>query len=118
MKQGRILAQQLLKQNPDQYDALLAVGVENYLTGIKPAPVRWMLSLGGIDPDKEQGIRELRQTAAHGNLLKPFAKLLLAVAALRDKNNAEGCNLLNELAVSYPRNPLYRDSAPECRRPH
>jgi hypothetical protein len=43
---------------------------------------------------------------------------LLAVAALRDKNNAEGCNLLNELAVSYPRNPLYRDSAPECRRPH
>jgi hypothetical protein len=60
MKQGRILAQQLLKQKPDQYDALLAVGVENYLTGIKPAPVRWMLSLGGIDPDKEQGIRELR----------------------------------------------------------
>ena len=118
MKQGRILAQQLLKQKPDEYDALLAVGVENYLTGIKPAPVRWMLSLGGIDPDKEQGIRELQQTAAHGNPLKPFAKLLLAVAALRDKNNAEGCNLLNELAVSYPRNPLYRDSAPECRRPH
>jgi hypothetical protein len=118
MKQGRILAQQLLKQKPDQYDALLAVGVENYLTGIKPAPVRWMLSLGGIQPDKEQGILELQQTAAHGNLLRPFAKLLLAVAALRDKNNAKGCNLLNELAVEYPRNPLYRDSAPECQRPH
>jgi hypothetical protein len=118
MKQGRILAQQLLKQKPDQYDALLAVGVENYLTGIKPAPVRWMLSLGGIQPDKEQGIRELQQTAAHGNLLRPFAKLLLAVAALRDKNDAKGCNLLNELAVEYPRNPLYRDSAPECQRPH
>ena len=75
MKQGRILAQQLLQQKPDDYDALLAVGVENYLTGIKPAPVRWMLRLGGIKPDKEQGIRELEQTAAHGNLLKPFAKL-------------------------------------------
>src|SRR3984885_13292725 len=118
MKEGRILAQQLLKQKPDEYDALLAVGVENYLTGIKPAPVRWMLSLGGIDPNKEQGIRELEQTAAHGNLLKPFAKLLLAVAALRDKNNAEGCNLLNELATEYPRNPLYRNSAPECRGAH
>jgi hypothetical protein len=118
MKQGRILAQQLLKQKPDQYDALLAVGVENYLTGIKPAPVRWMLSLGGIQPDKEQGIRELQQTAAHGNLLKPFAKLLLAVAALRDKNNTEACSLLNELALSYPRNPLYRESAPECRGSH
>jgi hypothetical protein len=114
MKQGRILAQQLLKQKPDAYDALLAVGVENYMTGIKPAPVRWMLSLGGIDPNKEQGIHELEQTATHGNLLKPFAKLLLAVAALRDKNNTQGCGLLHELAVAYPRNPLYRDSAPEC----
>jgi hypothetical protein len=114
MKQGRILAQQLLKQAPDDYDALLALGVENYLTGIKPAPVRWMLSLGGIDPNKEQGIRELQQTAAHGDLLKPFAKLLLAVAALRDKNQTEGCNLLQQLATAYPGNPLYRNGAPEC----
>ncbi len=114
MKQGRILAQQLLQQKPDAYDALLAVGVENYLTGIKPAPVRWMLRLGGIQPDKEQGIRELQLTAAHGNLLKPFAKLLLAVAALRDKDDAQGCSLLHELSVSYPRNPLYRNNAPQC----
>jgi hypothetical protein len=115
MKQSRILAQQLLKQKPDEYDAMLAVGVENYLTGIKPAPVRWMLSLGGIDPNKEQGLRELELTAAHGNLLKPFAKLLLAVAALRDKNNTQGCDLLHQLAVAYPHNALYRNGAPECR---
>jgi hypothetical protein len=115
MKQGRILAQQLLRQKPDEYDAMLAVGVENYLTGIKPAPVRWMLSLGGIDPNKEQGLRELEQTATHGNLLKPFAKLLLAVAALRDKKNTQGCDLLHQLAVAYPRNALYRNGAPECR---
>lgn len=114
MKQSRILAQQLLRQKPDEYDALLAVGVENYLTGIKPAPVRWMLSLGGIDPNKEQGIRELELTAAHGDLLKPFAKLLLAVAALRDKNNQQGCDLLHQLAIAYPRNALYRNGAPEC----
>ena len=115
MKQSRILAQQLLRQKPDEYDALLAVGIENYLTGIKPAPMRWMLSLGGIDPNKEQGIRELELTAAHGDLLKPFAKLLLAVAALRDKNNQQGCDLLHQLAVAYPRNALYRNGAPECR---
>jgi len=115
MKQGRILAQELLKEKPDDYDALLALGVENYLTGIKPAPERWMLSLGGIDPNKEQGIRELEQTAAHGDLLKPFAKLLLAVAALRDKKHAEGCDLLQQLAAEYPGNSLYRDGAPECR---
>jgi hypothetical protein len=114
MKRGRILAQQLLQQKPDDNDPLLAVGVENYMTGIKPAPVRWILRLGGVKPDKEQGIRELEQTAAHGNLLKPFAKLLLAVAALRDNNDAQGCDLLHQLAVEYPRNPLYRNNAAQC----
>jgi hypothetical protein len=118
IKQGRVLAQQLLQEKPDAYDALLAVGVENYMTGIKPAPERWMLRLGGIKPDKEQGIRELQQTAAHGNLLKPFAKLLLAVAALRDNNNAQGCGLLRELSESYPHNPLYRNNAPQCNATH
>ncbi len=77
-----------------------------------------MLRLGGIKPDKEQGIRELQQTAAHGNLLRPFAKLLLAVAALRDNNNAQGCGLLREPSESYPRNPLYRDNAPQCKAAH
>jgi hypothetical protein len=47
-------------------------------------------------------------TAAHGDLLAPFARLLLAVAALRDKDNAKACSLLTGLSVHYPRNPLYR----------
>jgi hypothetical protein len=76
-----------------------------------------MLQMGGIQTDKEQGIRELEQTAAHGNLLKPFAKLLLAVAALRDKNDTLGCDLLHELATAYPRNPLYTNNVAQCRTP-
>jgi hypothetical protein len=114
MKQGRLLAQQLLQQKPDAYDAFLGVGVENYLTGIKPVPVRWLLRMGGIQTDKEQGIRELEQTAAHGDLLKPFAKLLLAVAALRDNDDNKGCSILHELAVTYPQNSLYRTNARQC----
>jgi hypothetical protein len=38
-KQGRALAEQLLKQDPSAYDAYLAVGVENYLIAIEPAPI-------------------------------------------------------------------------------
>lgn len=107
-KQGRQLAEILLKQKPDAYDAYLAVGIENYLTGIKPAPVRWLLSAGGVETDKQQGIHDLELTAAHGNLLAPFARLLLAVADLRDKNNAQACSLLVGLSQRYPRNPLYK----------
>jgi hypothetical protein len=107
-KQGRTLAEQLLKQKPDAYDAYLAVGVENYLSGIKPAPVRWLLQMGGVQTDKQAGLHDLELTAQHGDLLAPFAKLLLAVAALRDKNTEKACSLLGELATRYPQNSLYR----------
>jgi hypothetical protein len=107
-KQGTALAEQLLKQNPNAYDAYLAVGVENYLSGIKPAPVRWLMAAGGVQTDKARGIHDLELTAAHGDLLAPFARLLLAVAALRDKQPAKACSLLSGLSSDYPKNPLYR----------
>jgi hypothetical protein len=107
-KQGRALAERLLKQNPNVYDAYLAVGVENYLSGIEPAPIRWLMSAGGVETDKTQGIHDLELTAEHGDLLAPFARLLLAVAAFRDKEPAKACSILSELSSHYPQNPLYR----------
>jgi hypothetical protein len=107
-KQGRQFAELLLKQKPDDYDAYLAVGVENYLSGIKPAPIRWLLSANGVETDKAQGIHDLELTAAHGDLLAPFAQLLLAVSALRDKDQSHACSLLTGLSQRYTRNPLYR----------
>jgi hypothetical protein len=119
-KQGRALAEQLLKQNPNAYDAYLAVGVENYLTGIKPAPVRWLMAAGGVETDKTLGIHDLELTAAHGDLLAPFARLLLAVAALRDNEPAKACSILSELSSDYPKNPLYRREINQnhCRTEH
>jgi hypothetical protein len=113
-KQGRKDANILLQQKPDAYDAYIALGVENYLAGIKPAPMRWGIQLLGGSTDKNQGLVELQKTADHGVLLAPFAKLLLAVAAFRDKDNAKGCTLLHELASSYPRNPLYTKELYRC----
>lgn len=107
-KQGTALAEQLLKQNPNAYDAYLAVGVENYLSGIEPAPIRWLMAARGVETDKTRGIHDLELTAAHGDLLAPFARLLLAVAAFRDKEPAKACSILSDLSSHYPQNPLYR----------
>jgi len=108
MKDGRVLAEELLAKEPGYYDAYLAVGVENYMLGIKPAPVRWVLSWTGAQTDKAQGLRELRLTAEKGHYLQPFARLLLAVAALRDKNVGEARTLLNGLVQEFPSNDLYK----------
>ena len=63
-------------------DAYLAVGVENYMLSLKPAPVRWILHMTGAQTDKETGVRQLKLTAEGGRYLRPYARLLLAVAAV------------------------------------
>ncbi len=108
MKEGRSTAERLLASNPSCYDAYLAVGVENYLLSLKPAPVRWMLRVTGAQTDKSMGIEKLRMTAEKGHYLLPFARLLLAVAALRDHDRTKARMLLQDLAASYPMNHLYR----------
>jgi hypothetical protein len=108
-KQARAAAERLLAAYPDFYDANLAVGVENYLLSLKPAPVRWVLHATGAETDKDEGIEKLRLTAEKGRLLAPFAKLLLAVAALRDKDRGAARAQLAWLAEHFPLNRLFRE---------
>ena len=107
MKTSRTTAQQLLAVDPTCYDAFLAVGVENYLLGSMSAPFRWILRATGSQTDKAEGIQRLRLTAQKGYYLAPFARLLLAVAALRDKDTTTARSLLAGLANEFPRNQLY-----------
>ena len=108
LKQGRSAAEKLLAENPTCYDAYLAVGVENYMLSLKPAPVRWILRITGAQTDKSLGIEKLRVTAEKGHYLLPYARVLLAVAALRDNNRVRARALLQDMVTNFPRNHLYR----------
>ncbi len=107
VKTGRALAEKLISLDPGFCDAYLAIGVENYLLSLKPAPIRWLLRVGGAETDKRRGIENLALTAEKGHYLLPYARILLAVAALRDKNLSRARELLGGLAREFPRNPLY-----------
>ena len=109
MKTGRAVAQQLLALDANYYDAYLAVGLENYLLGLNSAPVRWVLRMGGAQTNKDDGIAKLRVTAEKGHYLGPYARLLLAVAALRDHDRQTARRLLSGLADEFPHNQLYRN---------
>ena len=109
VKQSRGLAESLIAKHPQCYDAYLAIGVENYMLSLKPAPVRWLLRLGGAQTDRQAGIERLRITAAKGHYLLPYARLLLAVAALRDKDVATARPALAWLTAEFPGNRLYRE---------
>jgi tetratricopeptide (TPR) repeat protein len=107
MKSARGAAEKLLAADPTYYDAWIAVGVENYMLSVKPAPLRWVLRMTGAQTDRTFGLEKLRLTAEKGRYLAPFARLLLAVAALRDKDVPKARGLLAGLTREFPKNPLY-----------
>jgi hypothetical protein len=109
MKTGRLAAEKLLKADPTCSDAYVAMGVEAYVLGSKPAPVRWILKLAGSNTDRDDGIRKVRLAAEGGRYLKPFARLLLAVAALRDQDAPTAMRILEELSKEFPKNQLYAE---------
>jgi hypothetical protein len=107
MKTSRLMAEKLLTLDPTYYDAYLAVGVENYMLSLKSAPARWLLRLGGAQTDKDRGVAKMKLAAQKGHYLQPFARLLLAVQNLRDKNRTVAREILAGLAREFPRNQLY-----------
>jgi hypothetical protein len=109
VKSGRVTAEKLLMAEPAFYDAHLAEGVENYLLSLKPAPVRWFLQLAGAETNRERGIERLRITAEKGYYLKPYARLLLAVAALRNQDRVQARDILGDLVRQFPHNRLYAE---------
>ena len=106
-KEGRVYAERLTQVNPQASDAYLGPGVENYMLSLKSAPLRFLLRMTGSNIDRGKGIEEIRETAFHGHYLEPLAKLLLAVAALRDNNPNGARELLGELHRRFPDNELY-----------
>ncbi len=106
-KDATAWANQLLAADPKCYDAHLASGVSRYIIGSMAAPVRWILRLGGVSGDKAEGISELQMTAKEGRLLAPFARILLAIAYVREKQPAQARELLLSLQQEFPDNPLF-----------
>ena len=106
-KEASMWAQQLLAVCSNCYDAQLATGFSKYIIGSMSAPVRWLMRIGGLPGDKQGGIADLQLTAQRGHYLAPFARILLAIAYVRDKDKARALELLLSLRIQFPGNTLF-----------
>jgi hypothetical protein len=79
------------------------------MLSLKAAPMRLFLRLAGAQTDRELGLQRLRLTAEKGHYLKPYARLLLAVAALRDMDRYQARAILRDLVMQFPHNHLYAE---------
>ena len=63
--------------------------------------------MGGLSADKQGGLADLQMTAEHGHYLAPFARVLLAIVYVREKNNSRALQLLAGLRRQFPANTLF-----------
>jgi tetratricopeptide (TPR) repeat protein len=107
LKEANENAKALLAVEPDASDAYVALGVANYIIGSLNPGYRMALWFVSIHGDKKLGMEQLSKTADNGRYLEPFAKILLALTARREKQNALAQKLLLQLTEEFPSNPTY-----------
>ena len=107
MKEANEYAKQLLAENPDAADAYVAPGIANYIIGSLNPGYRLALWFGGIHGDKKLGMAQVAKAVENGRYLRPFAKIMLALAARREKQNALAQKLLRELSTEFPSNDTF-----------
>lgn len=107
MKDSANYARQLLAINPEFSDAYLALGAANYIIGSLSGTQRFFLGFSGIHGNEKEGMKQLEIAATRGHYLRPFAKMLLALATLRQKKPEVARTQFAELAAEFPANPLF-----------
>lgn len=107
MKEANSNAELLLRDHPEAYDVYVAPGIAYYVIGSLSSSARFVLWFGGVHGDKQLGMKQVQKTAENGHYLKPFAKILLALSARREKQNALAQKNLKELTEEFPGNEVY-----------
>jgi tetratricopeptide (TPR) repeat protein len=102
IREADTYSKKLLKVAPDAADAYLGLGTANYIIGSLPRPKKFFLGFAGIHGDMKKGIEQLEIAAEHGHYLRPFAKILLALTALREKKPEVARAQLTELVAAFP----------------
>ncbi len=110
-------AKTLLALRPGADDAYLALGAGNYIIGCLPGHERFFLFFAGIHGDRSAGMRQLQRAAEGGHYLRPFAKMMLALAALREKQVPVARKQLEELVAEFPQNPLFARELAKLKKP-
>ncbi len=106
-KMAHDLHQEVLKLDPTHDDAQLAIGAYDYVIGVIPGVVRFLLAPFGVrGAGKEVGIQELEKAAANGKTVSTDAKMILTVVYTREKEYEQAVQLFEEIHARYPRNFL------------
>jgi len=95
---------QVLKLDPNYYDAELSIGLYNYVLGSLPFPIRLLASLRGMRGSKKRGFESLERVADKGKWARDVARVVLIDLYKREKRWDDALELSRDLAKRYPEN--------------
>jgi len=82
------------------------VKVTEYVLGSVPFFVKWFVKFEEAKGSKEQAMRNLDMVVKKGRYFGPFARILMAVVALREKRRQDARMWLEGLVREFPENKL------------
>jgi hypothetical protein len=103
---ARKLAARVVELNPQNYDARLILGVNQYIVGSLPWTWRAIGFLAGFHGDRAEGIRTLESVAKKGKKNRVDAEVLLCALYRREERSKDAIPLLDDLLRRYPRDYL------------
>jgi tetratricopeptide (TPR) repeat protein len=105
---ARHLHNRVSELEPDNVDARLVQGLDDYIVGCLPWGWKMLGFLVGIHGDREKGIRTVQDVARHGKLDRIDAEICLGALYRRENQPRQAIPLIGDLIGRFPRNFLLR----------
>jgi hypothetical protein len=99
---------QVLKIAPDFRDAELTIGLQNYIVGSLPLPLKMIAGTMGVRGSKKRGLETLERVSVEGNWARDLARVLLVDLYKREKRWKDAVATARVLSEKYPRNYLFK----------
>ena len=98
----------VLKLAPDFRDAELTIGLQNYIIGSLPLPLKMIAGTMGVRGSKKRGLETLERVSVQGNWSRDLARVLLIDLYKREKRWKDAVATARTLSEKYPRNYLFK----------
>lgn len=106
---GYRLLVNVVKNNPNFYDAYMGLGLYKIAIGFVPGKFQWLLSIIGFNGDIKEGISDLRTAVNKGRFTRTDAKIFLAFFSIKEPElkNDETVRMLRTLVDEKPDSPVF-----------
>jgi hypothetical protein len=99
---------EVLKIAPDFRDAELTIGLQNYIVGSLPLPLKMIAGTMGVRGSKKRGLETLERVSLEGQWARDLARVLLIDLYKREKRWKDAVATARQLSERYPRNYLFK----------